>query len=358
MAGTNRILILIVFLTLGFFSWNSSEFFSPDCVYYFGRRLDSLSETASAFSNLDNRGQYRPLGMVLFSFLFYPLLGFNPAGYHVIPLLFHVANILLVYRITRELAADSRVALGAAFFFALHRCNFFVTFGITFIPDFIGCFFFLAALLVYIRGRGPALYGLAFVLWIFSLGNKETAIVFPALLLCYEWFFADRRPEGWRWTGALTRLLPFAAACLIFVAFVFHLYQGNLYPGDTGHPYRASLSISSLVPKVKYLWWAVNLPQGSGLGNALLPVIANSATLPKISVPYPLPTLIAAALILPFAIGFAAFVIWRLTRRDPLVAFGLAAFILTLAPVLPLAGRVMQHNLYFSMFGLALVAGK
>jgi len=352
------ILVLIVFLTLGFFSWNFSEFFSPDGIYYFGRRLASLSDVTSAFANLDNRGQYRPFGLVLFSFLFYPLLGFGPVGYHVIPLVFHVANVLLVYRIARELRADSKVALGAAFFFALHRCNFFVTFGVTFMPDFAGCFFFLAAFLAYIRKRGPGGYIFALVLWILALGNKETVVVFPALLLCYEWLFAHRNGTDWQWAEALKRLLPFAAVSVIFVAFIFHLYGGNLYPDDSRHPYRASVSVSSLLPKVKYLWWAVNLPEGSGLANALVPGVVKSAALPKLSVPYPTQTLVSAGLMLPFAAGFLVFVLSRLARRDALVAFGLAAFFLTLAPVLPLAGRVMHHNLYFSLLGLSLVMGK
>ncbi len=355
---TSRILVLIVLLTLGFFSWNFFEFFSPDGVYYFGRRLASLSDVASAFADLDNRGQYRPFGLFLFSFLFYPLLGFGPVGYHVIPLVFHVANVLLVYRIARELRADSKMALGAAFFFALHRCNFFVTFGLTFMPDFVGCFFFLAALLAYIRRRGLGGYILTLVLWILALGNKETVVVFPALLLSYEWFFADRDGSGWRWAEALKRVLPFAAVSLIFIVFVFHLYGGSLYPDDAHHPYRASVSVSSLVSKVKYLWWAVNLPEGSGLANTLVPGVVRSAGLPKLSVSYPSLTLLSAGLMLPFAAGFLVFVLSRLARRDALVAFGLAAFVLTLAPVIPLAGRVMHHNLYFSLLGLSLVMGK
>jgi len=44
-------------------------------------------------------------------------------------------------------------------------------------------------------------------------------------------------------------------------------------------------------------------------------------------------------------------------KGDRLVSFGLMASLLTLAPVLPLAGRVMYHNLYFSLFGLSLLAG-
>ncbi|MFB3904619.1 MAG: hypothetical protein ACE15E_14310 [Acidobacteriota bacterium] len=356
--NANRVLVLIVLVIFSFFSWNLAEFFSPDGVYYFGRRLVSFSDIWSAFGNLDNRGQYRPLGLVLFSFVLYPLFGLNATGYHVIPLLFHVSNVLLVYRIARRLRADLMVALGAAFFFALHRCNFFVTFGVTFLPDFLGCFFFLAAFLAYLKSRGPGGHILALFLWILALGNKETAVVFPALLLCYEGFLADRPAEDSHWSKVLKRVLPFAAVSLVFVGFMFYLRAGNLYPGDTSHPYRMSWSVSSLLPKIKYLWWAVNLPDGSGLGNALMPALIKSASLPKLTVPYPFLTLVSAGLMLPFAVGFTGFVIFRLAKRDRLVIFGLAAFLLTLAPVLPLAGRVMHHNLYFSLLGLSLVVGQ
>jgi len=356
--SANRILVLIVLLTIGFFCWNFAEFFTPDGVYYFGRRFDSVTKLVSAFSDLDNRGQYRPLGLVVFSFLLYPLLGTNPLGYHVLALLFHIANILLVYGIARALHPDWRVGLGAAFFFALHRVNFFVTFGVTFMPDFLGCFFFLAALLVYIKRRGTRRYVLALALWIMALGNKETAIVFPALLLAYEWLFREAGSKDRLWTSILKPVLPFAALSLVFLAFMLHLRSGNLYAGDASHPYHASFSVSSLMPKVKYFWWAVNLPEGSGLGNAVMPGVIRSASLPKLSVPYPLPTLLAAGLMLPIAVWLSVFVVLRLLRTDRLVVFGAAAFLLALAPVLPLTGRVMHHNLYFSLLGLALLFGE
>jgi len=353
---TNKVLVVIVFSTFGFFTWNFSEFFSPDAIYYFGRRLDSLSDLASAFFSLDDRGQYRPLGLVLFSFVFHPLLGSGTAGYHLIPLLFHAANIFLVYRIARELHADSTVALSAAFFFALHRCNFFITFGITFLPDFAGCFFFLSAFLVYMKRRGAGGWISALVLFVLGLGNKETVVVFPAVLLCYEWFRAGRPGGERRWTALLKPVLPFLAVSVLFTAFMFYL-RGNLYPDDTNHPYRASLAVGSLIPKVKYFWWAVNLPQGSGLADLMLPGLVRSASMPKIGVPYPLPTLAATVFMLPIALALCAAVVSGLRRRDRFVILGLASFLLALAPVLPLAGKVMQHNLYFSVFGLSLLFG-
>src|SRR5262245_12565655 len=80
-----------------FYWWVSdSYYFSGDGLFYFSRRIISLSDLWSKFVSLDQLYQYRPLPYVLFSFVLYPLFGTNPGPYHLAAYLCALANILLV----------------------------------------------------------------------------------------------------------------------------------------------------------------------------------------------------------------------------------------------------------------------
>lgn len=351
-------LAVMLALMLFLFSWNYAEFFGPDSVYYFGRTVTSAPEVLRAFSTFDDRDQYRPLGLLLFSYILFPLLGYSVLGHHLVPLFFHALNILLVSRISMRLLEDRFAAICASGFFALHRINFFVTYGITFIPDFTGVFFFLTAFLLYLKhDEGRRWLVLSFCFWLCALFSKEVAVVFPAILTSYELLTSPEAKLVSRLRASLKRTLPFWAAALGFILLIVVLRGGSLYPRPTEHPYSVSISMHVLLIKVKYLWWALNLPQGTGAGRMLVSGARLGATMAPIPQAHPFLTLAAALLLLPFGVAFAVFLVRRILHRDAVVMFGLAFFLLALSPALPLSGRVMHHNLYFPLLGVALVFG-
>jgi hypothetical protein len=73
--------------------------------------------------------------------------------------------------------------------------------------------------------------------------------------------------------------------------------------------------------------------------------------------PYPYHTSVAVLLMMPFVILFALFLFRGILRRDRIAIFGGLYFLAALSPVLLLTGRVMHHNLYFALLGLALLFG-
>lgn len=357
-AMSKAALAAILALMVVLFSWNYSEFFGPDSIYYFARTVTSIPEIFRAFSTIDNRDQYRPMGMLLFSYVLFPLFGYSVLGHHLVPLCFHALNILLVYRISVRLFRDPFAAICASGFFALHRINFFVTYGLTFIPDFTGVFFFLTAFLLYLKhDEGRRWLVLSFCFWLCALFSKEVGVVFPAILFSYDMLMSPEAEPTGRFRASLKRTFVFWIAALGFVLLMVALRGGSLYPKPTAHPYSVSISVSALLTKVKYLWWAVNLPQGTGVGRSLaysLGLGTTSAPIPQVR---PFLALAAAVLLSPFILAFVGFLIRRLLHQDAVVMFGVAFFLLALSPVLLLSGRVMQHNLYFPLFGAALVFG-
>ncbi|MBI3941313.1 MAG: glycosyltransferase family 39 protein [Acidobacteria bacterium] len=350
------VLVSLLLLALAFFSWSYADFFGPDAVYYFARRITTGSDFVRALSGLDDRGHFRPMGMVLFSYVFFPLFRYNPVGHHLFPLFFHTANAILVYGLARRLLGHHVGALGATLFFALHRINFFVTHGITFTPDFTGVFFILAALLCYLKGAENRRYRAAsLALWMGALLSKEVAIVFPAILFCYE-FLCSPEESGWsRFRLGVRRTLWFWILAVAFAGLIATLPGDGLHPDAAGHPDAATGPLAALAPKIKYLWWGLNLAQGTGLTRLLGKNLGIEAA--PIRQAFPHHTSLAALLLLPFMAAFVLFVLRALIRRDKTVVFGIAYFLFALIPVLPLTGQVMQHNLYFPLFGAALLFG-
>ncbi|HEY2932293.1 MAG TPA: glycosyltransferase family 39 protein [Acidobacteriota bacterium] len=349
-------LIFILGLMAGLFSWNRSEFFGPDAVYYFGRFLHGWPDLIRAFVAIDDRGHYRPMGLVMFTYLFFPLFGYNPPGHHLVPLVFHAVNTVLAYLIARRLLPSPVAALAVAFVFALHRVNFFVTYGITFIPDFTGAFFLLSAFFAYLKSeRNDRWIAIAYVSWIASVLSKESAVFLPAILTSYEVMRSNEERVSRRLWASAKQTAIFWGLALLFIGAIWFMRGGALYPDSAAHPYRASLSLESAVMKVKYLWWGLNLPQGTGMASFFV------SGVPGLSVPikpaYPRLTTAAALLMFPVIIVFLAFVGRAIRRLHRASLLGLIWFLLALAPVLPLAGKVMQHNLYIPLLGVALLAG-
>lgn len=133
-------------------------------------------------------GWYRPMQGMLFG-VEYVLFGVNPIGYHFVNLLVHLANCLLLFAIVRRVAKRWRVAFVAVLIYAalpLYSVSVFWPGD----ADFILTFFYLAALLGWIRflqeGK-RAFYIAAFVSFLLALLTKEFGVTLPVIL-----FLADR----------------------------------------------------------------------------------------------------------------------------------------------------------------------
>jgi hypothetical protein len=139
-------------------------------------------------------GDYRPMGG-----LFYvPILmfaGLNPVPYQAALLLILLANVYLVYRLACLLGAGELSAGVAAIVVSYHAGLHNLYYNAAFIYDALCCFFYLAALLYYVRirqaGRVPGARQIAVFLALFlcALNSKEMAVTLPLTLLVYEWIY-------------------------------------------------------------------------------------------------------------------------------------------------------------------------
>jgi hypothetical protein len=140
------------------------------------------------------RGFYRPMGGVFYLPLFH-LFGFNPAPYHTVILAILLANVFLVWRLTILLRGSQAAAALAALIACYHAGLSNLTYNIAFVYDVLCGFFYLVALVYYIRireaGRAPRGREVAvfLVLFVCALNSKEMAVTLPAVLLVYEWTY-------------------------------------------------------------------------------------------------------------------------------------------------------------------------
>jgi Flp pilus assembly protein TadD len=152
------------------------------------------------------------------------LFGLNPWGHHLLSVLLHAGNALLVFFLMRGLAGGLASAITVAFLFALHPLRVESVAWISELKDLLCAFFFLAALLawrLYVRRSGLPAYLLTAALFSMSLMSKAMSVTFPCVLLLLDAWPYNRAREG-RGRGALVaEKLPFFALSALCAAIVY-----------------------------------------------------------------------------------------------------------------------------------------
>ena len=156
-----------------------------------------------------SQSQYFPLVYTTLRFE-YGLWGLNPLGYHIVNVLLHAGNALLIWLVLRRLALPG--AWLAAAIFALHPVQVETVAWITELKNTESTFFYLLALLAWMKFAGTGswrFYALTFLLYALALFGKTTACTLPAAMLLVLWL--SRAPvTRQRWL----QVVPFLAAGL------------------------------------------------------------------------------------------------------------------------------------------------
>lgn len=155
-------------------------------------------------------GNYHPLTMWSLA-LNYRISGLDPASYHWLNLLLHLANTVLVFLLLSRLSGGRLwTSVAGALFFGIHPMHAESVAWVSERKDVLYAFFFLMGLIVYLRYLDKRHWGwliatlAAFAL---SLASKPAAVVFPLTLLLLDWY--RRRPFT---PSVLLEKLPFFAA--------------------------------------------------------------------------------------------------------------------------------------------------
>jgi tetratricopeptide (TPR) repeat protein len=162
--------------------------------------------------------QYYPLTYTTF-WIEHQLWGLRPAGYHIVNVILHIGNAILVWLVLR--AFQLRGAWLAAAIFALHPVNVESVAWISERKNTLSALFYLASILAFVHARGltatwsprrwraEALYAATLLAAGAAMLSKTATCTIPAALGLLLWWQRGRLP--WR---ELLRLLPFFAAAV------------------------------------------------------------------------------------------------------------------------------------------------
>lgn len=289
----------------------------------------------------------------------YRLTGWSLGPLHLVNILLHAGCGMLVWRLLLRMLGGRVLPLCGALLFIAHPLQ---TQGVTYLiqrATVLGAFFFLLAFFLYLRARealatgrtrssaaylGPYLGAVA--AGACAVLAKENTVTLPLVLFVWDRLFPLPAQRNWRRT--LLELLPFCVVPFLLGAGVLW----SLAQGDSARTFVypiASLQHNSplhyLVTQFSVIWIYLRLlilPYGQALEHNI-PIVAELVTLHS-----------SIALAGLLVLGWGA---WRLRRRLPLVAFGVAWFFLALAvesSILPL-DPLFEHRLYLPIFGFVLV---
>ncbi|MCQ9208344.1 MAG: tetratricopeptide repeat protein [Omnitrophica bacterium] len=288
---------------------------------------------------------YRPLQII--SYLFdYTLWKLNPFGYHLTNLILHCLVGIVAYFLISKISADRLTGFLSALFFMVHPVHTEAVAYISGRADSLTALFLLSAFLMFIKiptspGKKRKFYWVsAFLLYIFALLSKESALIFSFLIFFYGLCFVPKKKiKPW---------IPIYASFLL-LSVVYVLIRVAIF----GFPQITSLSLIAQAPALTRLLTIPKIAL-SYLGLLILPIhlhMERHFLVNNMADPY-------------FRLGLVVlfFTVWLLKltyRRWRSAFFYLGWFIITLIPVLnlvPLNATMAEHWLYLPAVGFLALA--
>ena len=153
---------------------------------------------------------YWPLVYTTF-WLEHKLWGFDPAGYHIVNVLLHLANTLLLWHLLQRLAVPGAWMVAAVF--AVHPLHVESVAWVIERKDVLSGLFYLAASLAWLRfveQPNPRRYVCSLALYVAGLLSKSIVVTLPAALLIWHWW-----KQGRVTSTDLLRLVPFCVVGLV-----------------------------------------------------------------------------------------------------------------------------------------------
>ncbi len=202
--------------------------------------------------------QYYPMVHTTF-WIEYHLWKLNPIGFHLVNVLLHASNAILLFALLRRLSVPG--ALFGAALFALHPVHVESVAWITERKNVLSGLFYLSSFLAFLRYRSKGsrgTYALSLTLFLLALLSKTVVATLPAAILLTLWW-KDGRVER----SSAISLLPFllvGAGLGLFTAWVeTHLL------GATGEGWALSLAERCLIAGRAIWFYAGKLAWPSSL---------------------------------------------------------------------------------------------
>ncbi|NTW03333.1 MAG: hypothetical protein HGA19_19005, partial [Oscillochloris sp.] len=223
------LIIVIVLIAMGIAYQHALQvsFLSDDHAMLAFAQMTPISGSVFMVEPIHWLSFHRPLGLLVWQ-LMYRIWGLYPLPYHVLSLVLHTLNSLLIIRLV-SLIEPTRLwpAIGAGLFFALYPIH-------TEAVVWLSCWFDLLALCLYLSTLIFLIYSwqhkqirwflLSVGLYQLAVWSKESAFTLPAMIVVVSFFLVPRPPIKW----LILHSIPY---CLILT---INLIQRYLAWGSIG----------------------------------------------------------------------------------------------------------------------------
>ncbi len=304
---------------------------------------------------------YRPVRTFTYG-LNYLLGGDDPFGYHLLNVIIHSFNVVLLFLLFLRWTNSLIAATGGGLFFAIHPVQTAAVAYVSGRKDMLATLFVLLACHAYTsyrRNAKPRLVILILALFVLAILSKEVAIVLPVLLLLVDAFILQGRPEGEghgrsfvsKLVGSL-RLAPlfYGAALLLLVSGAYYAVfvikasrMAGFWGGSPWVHYGTSFKL--------FLHYA-------RLAVVPYPLIADyTGDVFRLSKGFAEPITLGCIV---FLAGYL-FVAVRMHTHNPRITVGMLWFFVALLPVLqivPFHELAADHFLYLPLVGFVLLVGE
>jgi tetratricopeptide (TPR) repeat protein len=193
------ILTVITFWSLkdcGFINLDDNHYVYENAYVQSGLNWNSIGQTFSS-ELVKTSGNWHPLTW-LSLMLDYQVFGLNPQGYHLINLLFHVMNIILLFLIFRRMTKSLWPSAFVAALFAIHPLHVESVAWIAERKDVLSTFFWmltLGAYSYYVESPGFRRYCFVFLFFALGLMAKPMLVTLPFVLLLLDYWPLQRFQE-------------------------------------------------------------------------------------------------------------------------------------------------------------------
>src|SRR5664280_267879 len=192
------ILTVITFWSLkdcGFINLDDNIYVYENASVQSGLNWNSIGQAFS--SELTKVGHWHPLTWLSWM-LDYQIFGLNPQGFHLINLLFHVMNTLLLFLILRRMTKKLWPSAFVAALFAIHPLHVESVAWIAERKDVLSTFFWmltLGAYSYYVESPGFRRYSLVLLFFVLGLMAKPMLVTLPFVLLLLDYWPLQRFEE-------------------------------------------------------------------------------------------------------------------------------------------------------------------
>jgi protein O-mannosyl-transferase len=290
-------------------------------------------------------GNYHPLTMLVYA-LEYQLFGLDATGYHVVSLLLHLTNVLLVFYVVFLLVNKPAVAIIAALFFGIHPMHVESVAWASELKDLLYTAFFLGAYIFYLKyvngQQNKRWYLYSLLLFLCSLLSKGMAVSFPVVLLLTD-YFKDRKFTR----QTIVEKMPFFALAVVFGIIAVFAQKSLGATESTVFPFLHRILFASYA----FIAYIVKLILPLNLSSYYPYPVSVGSPIPPVYLVYP------AILLLSIALLF-----YRRKAVSKKLFFGIGFFTITIFLVLqllPVGDAVMADRYsYVPSIGLFYLAGE